>query len=506
MNKRNIDELLLTYRESMGTTRKLPITKPAVQAWRRPAYSAAFVVVLMASSAVALWPRNATAKRFQDMTMAIKNARSMVVTGQMQGHSHRWRTISHTMYQDGKVRCENYLGTPIESVSIWSGGLVLTDLKAKPHALLESASNYEGSPLGTDGDGLDYARQLSDEGDAGIERQVTIRSHPPVNGRATYLMIMSRPKSEETGLSYHGEILVDKMTNLPLEIYVGDGGFNAPTKNQNHWLFDFNPHLDIRQFDLTCAKPIVRLENAEQELTGKWSSSLLDYDGLSIRDASVCPDGTIWIAMSRKAGSRGYPFTISCSNGQTYLRTHVLVPSDCWGKRHIYSLRGDQVFVAGFSPLHVGGKLPERVKVSVAKPTVVNAENSSTIQSIYVNELDAEPRTTKNVTMGPTAILDLRKESGKLPSYFVALDLDHFSPQIPRNIWLDRALASERRHDYRSAAMDREQAAEADQSFIPWLGEAELKKAIKLYRLAGLESEAKRTETKLAFLIQKVNR
>jgi len=489
VNKRSVEDILTDYRQTIGpVTRQFELASTR-KSWKRPAYEFAFASVLIVSMAFSLWPRNAAARLFRAMSLAIKNARSMeVVAEKYRPEGRYWREYSHTFYRDGMWRFQTFEHSPIEATYIVRDSNEICDITACDHATLQPLTDAGTGATLQAKDALEFAQQLMNVGEIDVDRSVSMRDHSPVDGHATYVLALDRPKSASSGLVYHGEILVDKVTNLPIESYVGTGGLNSPDANEERWKFKFNESLDPNLFEPSHAKRIVDLKHAERDLTSAWEAPVFEVNGLTVHDASVGSDGTIWIAYSKTSQSKCFPTSLDCKNGVRYVYAIDMEPSMLWMKNTRYTFHGQAVRVVGFIPVRPGDAIPKNVNIS------------------FGDSVDGRYNDRNFAPMPEVAHLALRLEPKPTPDYFVALDLDHFAPQIPKNIWSTRATIDEKAGDLLSEARDLEELAEAFSHFIPRLGEKDLQHAIDIYLKVGKSSDVVRATKSLKRLDKALNR
>jgi hypothetical protein len=427
-------------------------------------------MTVICASIVGLWPRDAAANRFQQVASAVRGAKSIVVRAEVltSAEPGKWKELSRMFYLDGMWRFQQFEGSPLETTYIVRDGEVLSNMTALDHATSQPESAYgDDGFMAFKGDAMDLAKVLSDEGDVSTPRAMRVRPHANVSGRATYEIEMKRPDADSLGLEYSGWILVDKQTNLPIEAYAHSRNRSVKDEDsQVRWFFDFNQPVDRSLFSLNPGKRLVNLEAMQKMLGMEWAASFFSQAGLNVRDVCVSSDRTVWVAYSRAPRSftgapANPPISVRPFTGDPYLRSIVMTPSYVMERKNRFQVDGEDVEVASFVPLHAPKTPPTTFVLNIAGV-----------------EIDLSPR----------------KEKSVLPSYFVTLDLDHYSPQIPRNLALTRASAAEKAGDYALAASAHEAAANADLHFIRRLAKDEWGKAAALYRKAGRASDASRVE------------
>ncbi len=500
MNEEKLKNAMKTYGESLGECRR----RPAVRVSRRSRPIAALAVgcVLVLSTAVLMWPRDAVAGTLNKVSQALKNVQTMEIVRMMETSSGKWHKFHHLYYQDGVWAHTNRKGTGLESHVIIRNGWALTKYTRLSHATMEEADPYFHDTLGGEMSMIDYAKMMIDQGNVSVERTTKIEPHADVNGRPAYKIVMERAEGE-----YRAEIVVDQQTDLPIRSttklrHTPTGGLL-----QYRDEFQFNHTIPESAFRLDSAVPVLRLTDEQSKLTDRWQKPLGEADGTAVRDATITADGTIWIActkpFSEEAGTppvreggntppspsqvrtrpdlATLPTRLETREGQPYARTLDIVPSAILGKMKRYTFNGQQVIVVGFLPLSQSQPKPSEVQVVFS-------------QRLPYNPGFGEPKELIEAD-GKTLSLTLRNEP-KLdrPDYFTALDLDHFGFQLPITIWNARAKALEEVGRTLEAAKAYEQTAVEYRSFVKYVGYQPLLEAARCYRELGMMREAEDRE------------
>jgi len=480
VNEDKLKGLMQGYTDSMGECRRPAVTVRKRQPWVATLATAGLVVAI---SGIVLWPRKAAANPLQRMEVAIANAHTMEVTTSTDRFTGKWQPLEQTYYRNGMWRWVVRIGWPIEVTYVLRDGKALTDFHALDHATLGRSNDvFFNGMRGSNINGLEYAKMVTDVGSAGLERKIAVHEHDPVGGVATYLLTMDRESDK-----YHAEILVDKKTDLPIREEVSDGF------GPQHLLleFRFNADLPDSLFALTSTKPIHDIDREQGELANRWEKPLADAQGTRVRDVCVTSDGTVWVlvtaAVKEGVEKAELPNSLVATNGARYLRPHMdLVPSSIKGVDKRFEIQGEDVYIEPFVPVDMPKSPPASATVNFAVHTIQFPGLSEQRGAAPVED---ETRT-----------VSIRQESGMLPSYFPALDIDEFSFQIPRLLLGTRGEELKKLGRIADLAKVEEQIAESGIHFIRGLARESYTLAAKYYRQAGDTANAERVE-KLAAAI-----
>ncbi len=498
VKENELENLMRTYSDSLGNCSRRPIQKTSQRSWR-PAMAALACASVVGVATIAAWPRNATAATLIHMRRAILNAKSMESEYWMQSPTGEWRMWGHTYSRDGMERSDYRQGQPMAMRFVARDGLQLWDYGNLDHATLKplDESNLQAA-LSQGEDALDYVKKSIDMGYAGQPRTVEIiRDHAPVDGKAAYALTLDRAADK-----YHAEILVEKGNDLPISSEISVEHLspygNRMVRYRN--FYHFNRTIPDSVFSLKSDKQVVNLPNSQAELVKAWERPIATVEGTEVRDAAVMNDGSIWIAVTTRDPQKPneldhivtLPTSLTTPEGVVYTRTQDVTPSAIMQTSHYFDFveKGvhEDTYVAVFVPLTVNPATPKKVTVSFAHryPWCLGHSGPDGV----TEEPLANPLT-----------LAVHSESEDRPSYFTALDLDHFGFQLPLTVWDARATALEKAGKPAEAASAWEQAAEQYRFFLPGHGAKMIKDAAKDYTAAGMTADADRALAKSKKLI-----
>ena len=481
MNEQQIRSLLEEYREDLGTCRKIPNT--ARRAFWRPGLVAIALTTAIAIGFFFLLSQDAAAGAVKKVAHALQSIKSMQVSRSEYRHG-KWVELRRTYYRDSKWRSEAFLGTPLEVVYIRDKERILTCHKNLDHATIHPTKLlYSGWAPPEKIDILEYVTEwATNNGRISEPREVKLAECEPIDGRATYKIIMTRDSE-----SYYCEIVVDQQSQLPVSSYYRF--YNDESQCRETYKFDALVPDSMFSFELD--RPVYDLPVEQAKLSEQWQKPLAQVRQTKVRDVSVTPDGTIWIAVTARAfESSGYlPFAVRGSGGQTYvpLRREIN-DSVSWGKERA-KICGEEVLVFGFVALTAEEPSSSKVKVnfSMMSFTPEGFKEWPAAKRGNWSELNFVPR----------------REPGEFPAYFVTLDLDNYCFQLRPSLHHQRAAALEDQKRWIEAARSYERAAEAYKRFIPSRGSRELIEAERCREqlrrpplIEGAEASGESTDSK----------
>jgi hypothetical protein len=487
MKDEKLEQLMSSYRDSMGHARR-PVA-PARSRLPRLALSGAMGAVLVA--AVILWPRDATAAAFDRVKQAITNAKTMRMDFEMDGH-RGFQTFCTTYYKDGAWRYESRQGTMLEGIYIERDGKLISSYKNLGHSTIqpfdpETMSAYPAREM----DALEFAKQSVDMGTIGEERSMKLL---PGRDNSTYILRLERPSN-----NYVAEILVDRKTDLPIStdvtVAVNVGGLSTKAQRYRQ-MFRFNEPLADSFFEAPAGKPLVNITAEQSRLAKQWKKPIARIETTDIRDARITQDGTLWLLVTpvdppkidetrydpeaRKTQVQMLPSEIDAGNGMTYVRAREMVVASILGPRPRMKLEGKSIFIVPFTPLHRTSELPGKVTVRMATRLAGYPGSSGPEDEIESREA------------GETATVSVIQDLAALPSYFTALDNDHFGFHVPITLAEAKADYFEEAEDWENAGRAHEECARAYDGFVKYAAFRPLDKAAECYRKAGMAADAER--------------
>jgi hypothetical protein len=330
---------------------------------------------------------------------------------------------------------------------------------------------------------LEYVEQAIDMGSAGQPRKISIKNSSAINGAQTYVVVLDRNTDK-----YHAEIIVDRQTDLPISAEISVQGGKRLLRYRTSYAF--NRALPESLFALSAAKKVVDVRAAQSELAAKWLNPIEKVKGVSVRDATVTADGTVWLTVSSPEVNTNtdpigepelLPTKIQTKDGGEYARLKDIVPAALLGGVKKFVIGNDLVYMVAFVPLNPKAPLPIQTAVQFAN----RVPSINGFVRLSKTQMTEEP-------VGPPITLQLNCDLAGLPSYFPALDLDYFGFQVPMSIWDARAEQLAVLGRDQEAALAYEQASDAWQRFHPKHGANAMRSASICFGLAGMKAEAQR--------------
>lgn len=306
-------------------------------------------------------PGNSDAATLHRIETAISNAKTMIVTSSKTDQNGKPLVYNRVWYKQGRWRSVGFIGTPIEKTFIVRDGeqFIYTP---DHHTLTEEPAGPWNGPIGKLS-ALEFAKMETDIGEISDERTLSVEPHDPVDGRATYLVVMKRKGSD-----YRSEILVDKATDLPIRsqtkvTYDMDG-----TKTDQVQDFQFGAPIPDSQFDpKTLGLPIMNLTALQDELLRDWAKPVASYQDCVIRNVWQNLDGEVYVVYSRPKTSGCHPMRLTNSVGTNYLHVDDIEPGQIRGdtsvREHFKFDESSVTRIAVWVPLEKPEGLPPKVSV-----------------------------------------------------------------------------------------------------------------------------------------------
>lgn len=469
MREEELKALFAEYRESLGTCDRRSFRRRGEArqlAIARLAGAGLAGAGLLAVGSIAFWPTDAAAHALRKMGTAIRYARSMDVAFDSLRPSGKWVTFSRFRFRDGMSRIDDLRSAGLACTVITRDGSEWTDFHRLDHVSRSPGRKLDWGEMGGE-NAVDDAMRSIDSGHTDVRRSVRLRSHAPISGVPTYDIVLDRAKDR-----YHAEILVDARTDLPISTECSvDYGPEHGGLNRFRQTYRFNEPLVPSLFVPEKDKPVVDLRSERLHLMERWQTPLATVDGSDVLDASLTSDGTVWLVVGRKSfdGRIALPTTIA-----GHARLREFAPTHFDDRAEPFTVEERDVVVCGF---------PRVDGISTNDVSVGFARREGNLPQMRLPE-DRTAEFIDNVR------LRLRSEPGTVPSYFTALDMDRFALEVPVQVWDVRASALEALGRDLDAAHAFEKEAEADASFIRYVGYRPLQRAALCYDRLGLKEKA----------------
>ena len=462
MNENEMERLFAGYRDSLGKCGRVPARRARHVGWRLATAGA-----LALGVGFALWPSIASAQAMRRMSNAIRNARTMEMVAEVESPSGGWTTFERFRTRGPMWRTDGYRG-PYAGTSIGRDGRRIQSFDRVNHATVADPAEEDPMFRTEPQDALDFAKEWTDGGLVGIERKVALRPHGPIDGRPAYVVVLDRAED-----GYHGEILVDSKTDLPLSVEYTEGESHRRFRQT----YRFDAPMPDALFEPPKGKPLVDLSVERIGLMARWDRPLTVVGGTKVRDACVTEDGTVWVAMTVKDRQA----TMALAGRMAgYARLPEIYPSA--GAAGVAPFRpdGEDVVVVGLVPLDAT-KPPKQAQVGFTGR-----------KGRWVNYWTSGAMVEKPV--GTPVPLALRRVAGDKPDYFTALDLDQFGLTLPILTWGARAAGLEKEGRLAEAGRAYEKCAAAQRSYAQSEVRRSLREAARCYHKAGLDADAARVQ------------
>lgn len=281
---------------------------------------------------VAMYPKTSEASALRRMQEAINNAATMqatVYTGKDQTPFQQVYYEGHEWLMHSRLNSSQPVWSLVKNGNFykWDEGQTIATIEpyAKPVWMSK------------DGTALDFVKSQMSFDESGLETKLL--THPDVNGKPTYELIMERrPDPRSSAPDERCEIVVDKQTDLPITstttAKAPDGG-DYVTKED----FAFNAALSSQMFE-PCeghATLIRNLPDERTQLKAAWSvpvaTATVGSETAEIRDVKVNRSGVVTLAYTTSiegnpsiAATALAPTTLQDGNGTTYLRLRDYTP------------------------------------------------------------------------------------------------------------------------------------------------------------------------------------
>lgn len=456
----------LRYHPPVSQRRRFPVRPLAVGA-----------TILVAGFAVmgVLAPRPSSAAAvFQRMQAALTDAKTMRTeftlvdpkTGKEVTplYMKRW-------YDHGRWRIHARMGRFRESVVLLRDGRMYLYMPRKQVVTMEPLPPTDDWDF-KGGSALDFAMNEVNLGQMNVPRQSRLEAGP----KGTDRLILERAED-----SYRCVIDVDRKTGLPIQArmtvtYRPDEGPQTSV-----FRFFFNEPADPAHFEPKAFKaPIVDLVKAQEDFRRAWKIPMATTHGVSIRDAAVSPDGTVFITFSRTKRALTMPDTLRDAKGTEYLRLYDMQPGGSRGdtnatKTTPYS--GGDLMTTVWVPQEPMTRPASNVRIGLSRRSVDAAVALGT-QPYLLDEVE----------------VPLRPLKGDFPEYGTAFVLETFEDGLAVNAAGLRARAYAQKGDLESEL--RWLLTQVREQFkrVPRWGREAAEKLAKRYRDLGRESEAQEVE------------
>jgi len=454
MNEDRLSSMLKEFAEPIVTT-NLPV-RPV----KSPRNFRLGVAGLGLATALALGlmvlPGNSDAATLHRIETAISNAKTMIVTSTSTDRNGKPHVYNRVWYKQGRWRTVGFIGTPIEKTFIVRDGEQFIYTPDHKTLTEEPAGSWNG-PIGKLS-ALEFAKMETDIGEITDERTVSVETHDPVDGRATYLVVMKRKGSD-----YRSEILVDKATDLPIRSQTKVTFDMGGGKTDQVQEFQFGEPIPDSQFDpKSLGLPIQNLTVMQDELLRDWAKPVASYQDCAIRNVWQNLDGEVYVVYSRPKTSGCRPVRLTNSVGTNYLRVTDIEPGEIRGDTSVRDhFKFDETSVARiavWAPLEKPDTLPSKVSLGFfgGFPTV---DQKPVEVSIPAQDIGIKP--------------------DNLPPYTVALVLRDYAEQMSIHLATTRADWYKNHNDPTNELIWRRHAYDRAMEWLPGIAKREYKPVVE---------------------------
>lgn len=456
MNEQEVATKLEAYRQSIGVPHRVAMPRvrvisPRVRVWA----TAAGAALLLGGFVV--WPAYANAEAIKRLGYAIKNARTMDSTIEIERPDGTWAKATRVLYDSGKWRYENRFTPQMARTLIYRDGLFIDDYAVLDHASQEPEGAWNGQPTAPE-NAVEVAQRLL--GASLTKRHV--ESAPDVDGKSVYRLTLEDDHQSKLVL------LVDRATDLPISSEMWSMDTNTAGNGVQHVraTYRFNESLPKSLFEFTAGRKLVDLTKSVQAWRKAHSKPIASVGNLRVLDATVTADGTIW-------------FTIEGGDGL-----------------EIRNLKADDGIFSPLSEFHRdypwAGKKASPSVVRAFTPILPLTKTPDWVQFQVVRS-----GTSRAIGRGS---VPLRAEKSLVPAHLAELGFQHHL--VAREHLVLRAQA--KGLAVAGEALNAAQAFEhaATKAFVKYAGHLDLDEAAKLYRKMNRFADAERVETESARLKQ----
>ena len=474
MNEKEIEQQIKDYAASIPPMKKAP--KPRFSQLKRKLEVVTLTlggVATMAWFTIVFLPARATAGTARLVGQALLDTRSMEYTSFLKLPSGL-RPYLHGYYENGVWRMEAQMHTSFSNTSILRDGQKLTDWERNPFVTIRPITSEEIEEMSHQNlTALDYVKDFIKAGSSTMVRTVHIVDHEPINGHPVYALSIHGDQDH-----YQAVILIDKITNLPIQSDFGMDdnrpGFK-PLKTGVHTEYSFNKPLPPSLFALTSTKTVINAEVGRKALEGRWKTPIASIGGTDVRDVTQTPDGVIWIAITpnRVFTPVQLPTNLTDARGTPYVRLNDMVPSWYGDDRRLETLCEKRFAVIRFAPLNQDEKIASDLKLEFVSRKVFPDESERTPKD--------KPTT---ITITPT------NSSAVIPDYFGPIGVGPAQIFSNQDIWSARAKAFSAKQDWKNAAEAYARYADARLHWVKYSAFEPMLKEAECYRKLGDTAKA----------------
>jgi|GEM_PF-1904994 hypothetical protein len=480
MNEKEIKQLIGDYAESIPPMQRRPISRHSNFKRKLELFTLTVGgLATMGWFTIVFLPARATAGTVRLVSQALLDTRSMEYTSYLKlpGGLHQYL---HGYYENGAWRLEAQMHTAMSNLSILKDGQRLMDWERNPFVTIRPITSEEIEEMSHDNlTALDYVKKFVMAGSSTMVRTAHISDHEPINGRPVYALSIRGDQEH-----YEAIILVDKLTNLPIQ---SDFGMDDPrpefktSRTGVHTEYSFNKPLPASLFALTSKKKIIQAEVGLKHLEGQWKKPIASIGGTDIRNITQTADGMIWIATTpnRIFTPVPLPTHLTDAHGTQFVRLNDIVPSWYGDDQRATTLFDKRFAIMRFAPLYPHAKIAEEL--------ILEFES----RKIYPDELEHKPKERP-----ATLVIHPAFTTAAIPGYFEPLGIGPAQIFKNQDLWKARGKEFEAKQDWKNAAAAYEQYADVRYHWVKYSAWEPMLKEASCYRKLGQAEKAVELEKK----------
>ena len=484
MNEKEIERLIKLHADSLGDSTKR-VRIPHRVPWRRNIAVGMASLAVVTTITLTLWPRDVVAGTVARINKQILNASTFKEKISMESASG-WHTAMEIYYAGNMRRFDGSKESPLlANTTIEKDGLQYSSRDCQDFTTVAKRRKDTGGKGPAEGYSvLDIAKQELGVGLGDTTGSTTtIRDHEPVDGKATYMLVMDQPQNHT-----HLEILVEKDTDRPIRADMSS--LNPLKYKLIHYKaeYEVNKPLPNSLFDPPSNREIIHYPEDSKVLERAWIKPIATIGGTEIRSALRLEDGTIWLATTVKQDSEraNLPSAIFDDAGAAYVRTTDFTPRNGRGDIHLFN---EDVVITGFVPLR----------------TIPKNTSGVTVNFSYRDVGQRLPQ-KKERPVPDAVVVHPELTGGDGPPYFKYLGMGDLLNEMVEVVWRTRAKALEEHGNYFDAAVAYRKWAEARYRWVKYSAFEPMLSEARMYRKLGQIKRADELELKAEALKQSQER
>ena len=304
MEDKKIDDLLSSYSENLGhfdgsvpksAQRHINLWKPIVITIMGGAILTAFVVL----------PRKAEAAPIEKVIMALKDTKFWMATTTTRANGGKWGPYSSSINKDGKIwfRTEVFGGASKQITTLFDGGFEYDEWSELPYVLKSKFNPDPRMNVSAMTDPLKNA--LSRVG--GMRSDFVRTDGIKYNGQQVYSLSLTPKRNKATKSSLKEfELIVQRDTNLPLVSTINGSIPGTKNRQEIKTVYGYDVTQNRQPMIPNPNKALIDADAEKKRLVEQWAMKIEGTQLPTILEASITPDGTIWIAYVSEGNQNNY--------------------------------------------------------------------------------------------------------------------------------------------------------------------------------------------------------